>query len=649
MKALKICVALSAAIAICPFVAGDDDSTIRIAPKPVSPASIKVGTFFPKLKADAIDGRSFQLASATRFKATVIALTSTSCPVCKKYVPTLAAIEKEYQGKGVQFCFLNTLPSDEIADIRQVIKKHQLKGPYVHDKRDKLNESLEIRTTAEVFVFDWQRKLVYRGAVDDQYGIGYAKTKPGKNYLKDALDSVLADKPIELAATTAPGCDIWIPSKTKPVESKLTYHADIARIVQNNCVDCHREKGLAPFSLETVDDIVSHAGMIRTVVENGTMPPWFAKEENKEKSKAKWGNDRSLTDNDQANLLEWLKSARTVGNPTDGPQPKKFSSAWNIGTPDETFKIPRAFQIKANGQMPYQYTRIRTRFEKDQWIKAVEIRPTDRSVVHHVLVFVDGGGERGDRDGFFAAYVPGNTFQIFPEGFGKKIPADASLVFQIHYTPNGQATEDQMEIGFTYLNERPKHEIRVKGIANRRISIPAHASHHKEDASITIPQDIKVLAFMPHMHLRGKAFRYNIFERGQDEGEQILDIPAYDFNWQLVYRLAEPVALQKGDRIEALGWFDNSKNNPANPDPTQRVRWGDQTTEEMMLGYVEYYVSGPPSETKSTLQKLFDRYDKDGNGKVTPDEFKLKRAFERIDLNKDGSITLEELVKSRNQ
>ncbi|MEC9093387.1 MAG: redoxin, partial [Planctomycetota bacterium] len=401
--------------------------------------------------------------------------------------------------------------------------------------------------------------------------------------------------------------------------------------VNNHCVECHREKGLAPFSLETADDITSHAGMIKTVVENGTMPPWFAKDQ----QASKWSNDPSLNDTQKSDLLKWLASERTMGNPEEAPLKPKFDSQWSIGTPDKILQIRRPFNIPATGIMPYQYTQIETKFPEDRWISGVEIRPTNRAVVHHVLVFLAGRSEAGNlrgTDGFFAAYVPGNSHQIFPDGFAKKIPAGSRLLFQIHYTPVGKATRDQTQIGLKFYSGQPRHVIRVKGIANRRLRIPAGAENHPEKATLRLPTDVKLLAFMPHMHLRGKAFRYDFIDR--DTGKQtILDIPRYDFNWQLVYRLAEPMLAKRGSTLEATGWFDNSENNPANPDPNQVVRWGDQTHEEMMLGYVEYYlpdesVSPEPKQrnapnpqsgtrrakiSRAITSGAFQRYDKNGD------------------------------------
>jgi len=217
-----------------------------------------------------------------------------------------------------------------------------------------------------------------------------------------------------------------------------------------------------------------------------------------------------------------------------------------------------------------------------------------------VLIFVQEKGQRrpredGERGGFFAAYVPGNNSIVYPEGFAKPLPAGSRLLFQIHYTPNGAATRDQIRIGLLFARESPRYIVRTSGIADHRLSIPPGADNHAESGTIPVPRDVKLLAFMPHMHVRGKAFRYEaIFPNG--DTRTLLEVPRYDFNWQLAYRYAEPSALPAGSKVRAIGWFDNSDKNPANPDPTKTVRWGPQTSDEMLLGYVEYYF---PDEVKT--------------------------------------------------
>jgi hypothetical protein len=267
-----------------------------------------------------------------------------------------------------------------------------------------------------------------------------------------------------------------------------------------------------------------------------------------------------------------------------------------MGEPDAVFQLQKPIAIKAEGIMPYQNVVVPTNFAEDRWVQSYEIIPTDRSVVHHVIVKVVPKGEKGsriqdraEREGYYAAYVPGNSHRLLPEGFAKKLPAGANLHFQIHYTPNGKATEDQLKIGFKFAKQAPRYEVRVSALAQPRLNIPAGAADHVETARYTLPRDMMVTAFMAHMHVRGKAFKYEV-TLPDGKTEVLLDIPRYDFNWQLAYNLAQPRILPRGSTVKITAVFDNSAGNPANPDPTKVIRWGQQTYDEMMLGYVEHYV-----------------------------------------------------------
>jgi hypothetical protein len=304
---------------------------------------------------------------------------------------------------------------------------------------------LQPKTTTEVFVLDAARTLVYRGAINDQYGLGYSKDAPAKNYLRDALDAVLRGAAPVIAATTAPGCALDLPAAAVAgAPGAPTYHREISRVVQAHCVECHRAGGIAPFALESHDDLIEHAGMIKKQLERGAMPPWFAAPE-QSGAHAIFANDRSLPAPDKAALLAWLKSDRPKGDAAEAPLPRAFPEGWIIGKPDAVFQLPQPVAIKAEGTMPYQWRVVETSFAEDRWVQGYEIQPTAREVVHHVIVKVHAKGaavtDRGEgAEGFFAAYVPGNSHRVLPEGFAKRLPAGARISFQIHYTPNGQAT-----------------------------------------------------------------------------------------------------------------------------------------------------------------------------------------------------------------
>lgn len=573
--------------------------SVREGPRVLKPGDAGVGRRVADFAFTDLGGNAGRLAELTGGRALVIAFTGTGCPLASKYTPTLARLEREYAGRGVSFLFVNPTAADLPDDIRSAIAEHGLKGRYVHDREGAIARVLGARTTTEMLMLDAARTVVFRGAVDDQYGLGYSLEAPRRRFLADALEAHLAGRVPLIAATEAPGC-VLEPDRAGSgvvASGSLTYHGRISRIIQSNCVECHRPGGVGPFSLLTYDDVVSRAGMIRRQVSRGAMPPWFASPPPAGET-SHWRNDRSLSREDKADLLAWLEGDRLLGDAGDAPLPRTFTDGWLIGKPDAVLELPRAVAVKADGVMPYQTLRVETNFGEDRWVRGYELRPTARGVVHHIIVQVLPKGaklsERGgdsEREGLFAAYVPGNAHALFPPGFAKRIPAGATVTFQMHYTPNGRATTDRTQLGLVFATEPPRHAIEVFGLANPRLRIPPGAGNHAETASITLPQDATILGFLPHMHLRGKAARYEVaFADGTRR--LLLDVPRYDFNWQLPYQFAEPPTLPRGSRLVYTAWYDNSAVNPANPDPSREVRWGQQTFDEMMLGYVEYYVPG---------------------------------------------------------
>ena len=600
-------------------------SEIRQSPQPLNPNTVGIGQHidlnpFTQASQGTRDSRETPTDTKNNSNTTphgpkvrVVAMTGTGCPLCLKYAPTLAKIEDDYRDRGVEFIYINPNDSENQKRIDQAIAEHGFDGLYVHDQEMIVTQILRANTSTEVFVLDESDTLRYRGAVDDQYGFGYALDQPRELYLINAIDSLLAGQTPKVLATSAPGCEIYLPSDLpEPTKQDVTYHRQIARIMQTHCVSCHRENGSAPFALEGYESVTDFGKMIASVVSRGIMPPWFAdgpplsniasnRTSTSDSSQhanpsTHWANERTVPDEDRQRLIQWVREGMPEGDPSEAPLPVEYPEDWEIGTPDLVVQIPEPISIKAAGQMPYIHRLVSTTLEQDQWVSAVEIRPTAVSAVHHVLVYIakPGSGLREIQEGsagFLAAFVPGNSHQIYPESYAKKLKAGSRLIFQIHYTPNGKATTDQTRLGLRFSKTPPQYEVKNHGIANHRILIPANANHHREDASLTVPNDIKLLAVMPHMHVRGKSFRYElVYPNG--ERKTLLNVPRYDFNWQLEYRLSEPLTIPAGTEIELAAWYDNSSENPANPDPKKNVRWGPQTTDEMMLGYVEYIVDG---------------------------------------------------------
>ena len=538
---------------------------VRQAPKIIKPGEHGVGRQSSDIAFKDINGKAGKLSDFKEKKALVVAFTSTSCPLSKKFAPALARLEKSYAEKNVAFVYVNPIATDSTEDIQATIKAHGLTGPYVHDKEGAFASAIGAGVTTDAFVLDPARTVIYRGALNDQYGQGFSHDAPKQEYVAIALNSLLAGKLPIIAATDAPGCALDLKKNTTPVS--LTYHRDISRLVQLHCVECHRKDGVAPFSLESFKDVVAHAGEIKRVVDRGIMPPWFAGDHGKGPSP--WINDRSLAKSEKADLLAWLNGDKAEGNKADAPIAKTFESGWQISKPDFVAKSDKPVKIKAEGTMPYQNVVVTTDLDEEKWIQAWEVLPSARQVVHHVLVFVTGprgknpieGIVQNDGVSYWAIYVPGNSSIVYPEGFGKRFPKGAKVQFQVHYTPNGTATEDTMSLGLVFAKEKPKHEVRVMPLVNPNFVIPAGADNHEVTATFAVPYNARILGLLPHMHLRGKAFRYEITEPG-GKSEVLLDVPRYDFNWQLLYKFAEPRQAPRGTKLKATGWFDNSDKTP---------------------------------------------------------------------------------------
>jgi hypothetical protein len=560
---------------------------------------------------------------------------------------------------------------------------------YVFDKESTVATQVGATSTTDVLLLDASNTVLYHGAIDDQYGFGYSLDMPRARYLRDAITSALDGRTVLVSATDAPGCALdLLSAKTHPSVTKnkeITYHQHIARLMQRHCVECHREGGVGPFRLDTFDDTVAHAPMIRQVIERGVMPPWFAAP-TPGHVRSPWINDRSLADSEKRMIIDWIESKMPAGDPSHAPLPRLFADGWLIGKPDAVFEFPKPIPVKANGTMPYQNIVVDTGLEQDRWVQAIEVRPGDPSVVHHVLVFVQGsdqedssqGNDADERSGYWGIYVPGNSTLVYPDGYAKRIPKGAKLRFQMHYTPNGTATQDTTRIGLIYSKEAPRYEVRVAGVVNPRFQIPPGAENHPVVGSIkNIPSDVQILGFLPHMHLRGKAARYELISK--DQSTVLLDIPRYDFNWQLLYRYAEPLMVPAGSTVQFTAWYDNSRGNPANPDPTKEVRWGQQTFDEMHLGYVEYIVPdsklgdpnplNPRNRVRGALRDalirgapnrpnlgnaMFLQIDANGDGIVTRDEVKAKYSknptasttiFDRLDTDKNDMLSKEEFSK----
>jgi mono/diheme cytochrome c family protein len=421
------------------------------------------------------------------------------------------------------------------------------------------------------------------------------------------------------------------PANTVPATTNVTYNKDVAPILNHNCAVCHRPGEIGPMSLMSYQEVRPWAKDIKEKVASRTMPPWFA-----DPSHGKFSNDRRLSDQEIATLVSWVDGGMKEGDAKDLPATPNFTQGWNIGKPDVVFTMKEEYSVPADGVVDYQYFMVPTNFTEDHWIQGAEIRPGARSAVHHVIVFVqdpagstrpeagvqlkvpagandrragrggpgggaataagrgrgEGGGNRGGGGGggwMLIGTAPGDSGAIMKEGTGKLIKAGSTLMFQVHYTPNGKAVKDRTSIGLIFSKHAPEYEVKSLGVTNGSFIIPAGESEYRVESAAVFTEDAIVWSMFPHMHVRGKSFDYNIVYP-DGHRELVLSVPKYDFNWQGSFRFAKPIEVPKGARLECTAYFDNSKGNKYNPDPTKDVKWGDQTWEEMMIGFMDYSV-----------------------------------------------------------
>jgi len=401
-----------------------------------------------------------------------------------------------------------------------------------------------------------------------------------------------------------------------------TYHKDVEPVLQHNCQGCHRPGEIGPMSFLTYKDVRPWAKAIKAAVLQNKMPPWQA-----DPHYGKFRNDRALSANTLSTIAEWVDAGAPEGDPKDAPAPVSWTEGWNIGKPDIVYEMSRAFDVPAQGTIEYQYTIIPTNFKQDTWVQAAEVRPGSRSAVHHVIAFIRPPGSRwlealkpgeiavppkversGRRDeegselfgvDLLAGYAPGLQEQVLLPGNAKLVPAGSDIVLQLHYTATGKATTDLSRVGVVLAKGPVTQRVLTLSATNAKFAIPPYDPNYEVNSEMTLWADSKLVWMMPHMHLRGKDFRYKaVYPTG--ESQILLNIPHYDFNWQIAYEPETPVTLPKGTRIECLAHFDNSPNNAANPDPKQEVKWGDQTWEEMMIGWF-----GVAIDPKMDIRELF--------------------------------------------
>jgi hypothetical protein len=516
--------------------------------------------------------------------AYVFVFTTTQCPLVQRTLPKLIDLDARFRPRGVQFVAVNVGAGQSIRDMAAQAIEFEAAFPFVKDGDLSCVQALGVTRTPEVAVLNAERKLVYRGRVDDQLRLGGARPEPTRRDLELALEELLAGQPISVAETPVDGCLITPPASATNDHPPPTFYRDVLPILQTRCTRCHREGTAAPFALQTWEQASAQGAMLAEVVLDQRMPPWYA-----HAKPGTFQNDPSLTPVERDTLVRWAKSDRPAGDPEDAPAAAELpNQPWRIGTPDLVVTMLETHSVPATGFVDYRHVVLPYIFLRDTWIEAVEIRPDNPRVVHHCnMAYVTAQG--AGKETFITGHVPGGQpldLSRFHNGVAFHVPQYAGLGLQIHYSTTGRPEQCRISVGFRFPRRTVHKQLRNVLLDPHRLRIaPGHGGYPVRSGQ-TLDRDITLLGLFTHMHLRGKDVTF--FAQPPDQPrETLLVIPNYNFEWQLGYEI-EPGKKQfpKGTRIEALAHYDNSAFNPYNPDPKRTVPWGQQTYDEMFNGYV---------------------------------------------------------------
>ena len=556
-------------------------------------------------------------------KGTVVVFLSFDCPVSNSYAATLTELHKTYTAKG--FGFLAFVPTNDTPEkITLKAKEFKLPFPVISDSNHVAADAFKAIVTPEAFVLDHNHVLRYRGRIDNHY-YGRMKNNPQvtERDLKDAIEALTSGKDVPTPATRAIGCHID-PKDRKITSENVTYHRDVVPILQKHCQSCHRPGDVGPFALQTYKQAVAWSADIVHYTQSKDMPPW------KPVAGVEFANARGLTARELDTLRVWEKAGCPEGDAKDAPAPEKFPTGWHLGEPDLVVEMTEDFQIGATGKDTYRCFVLPTGLKEDKYVVAYEVKPGNATVVHHTLNYFDTTGkarkleaaeknrkkEKDEPDhgpgyavamgigfspnpvdaprpgvppiGFVGGWAPGQLGTRFPANSGILLPKEAEIVLQVHYHRTGKPEKDRTKIGLHFAKkpvEKPWTTLAVGGMSPLSF-IPADKAKHVEKGSAWTTADANIHSVMPHMHLLGKSVKITMTPPGGDS-VVLVDIRDWDYNWQESYWFAKPLFAKAGTRFDVEAIFDNSAKNPNNPsNPPKLVRFGEDTTNEMLFGFL---------------------------------------------------------------
>ena len=575
-----------------------------------------VGQKIENVAFSGLDGKSVSLHDIKDKKAIVVFFLTFDCPVCNSYLEQMSEMASARQDDTA---FLGVcVAADELAQVKKQVEEYQIGFPVVHDPKQKAAAIFQAAATPEVFVLDNQFTVRYRGRIDDTWAARLKKNKAvTKHDLRDALDAVVAGKAVSRPVTTAVGCPLATRSDKSAAPTKLTYYKDVLPILQNRCQVCHRPGEMGPFSLMTYKQAVNWADDLKIYTQNRTMPPW------KPTASIPMHGERKMSDEEIATISAWVDGGTPEGNKSDAPAAAKFADGWMLGQPDMILSPKEEFTLGASGGDHYRVYVFPLNLAEDKYISGYEVRPGNPRAVHHTVHFLDLKGRArkmeeteqkrprtgNEKDfgpgypsrmgpGFFppdgdcGGWAPGITPHFFPEGVGYYIPKGSDFIAHVHYHRTGKVEKDKLQIGLHFAKKDCK-PLQQMVMAGNFLSIPPNEENFKVTGSIWAAQDCTLHTVTPHMHLLGKKIKMTMTPPG-GQTTTLVGIDEWDFNWQEIYFLKQPLKLKAQTRFDLEGVFDNSAKNPNNPfSPPRRITLGESTNNEMCFGFLGATIEEP--------------------------------------------------------
>jgi peroxiredoxin len=526
--------------------------------------------------------------------AIVLFVQGNKCPIVRNAFTDFQKIESEFEARGVKFFMINSNIQDTRESVAAEMASYKVNTPVLVDEDQLVADALDLDITAEAFVInpkDWS--IAYRGPINDRIGYESQKNDASKHYLKEAISATIGNNPVENSFVNTKGCAIARKSKHEGGD-ELTYTDDIAPIFLDNCYSCHQEGGIAPWAMEGFPAVYGWSAMIKQVLLEDRMPPWQA-----DPHYESFKDDLSLTAEEKRKIISWIDNGMKKGEGEDVlAEASPNASEWTLGEPDYVIEL-NTEDIPATGIIDYRYQTHKLPFDKDVYLSAYQVLPGNPNVLHHILANVEY--PKGEDfpvkerkspwlDGILFGWAPGGTPDVFPKNSGRKIPAGSAIHFQNHYTTSGKAESDGSKIGLYFVKDDvPEKEFITVGPANFNIKIPPHAAEAAFKAEHIFEKDVTLYQSFPHMHYRGKSMNF-VLEFPDGTSRKVLNVPGYNFNWQRFYSYENPISIPAGSKMIVNAVFDNSEQNEFNPDPTKTLYFGQQTFDEMLVGYLSYTV-----------------------------------------------------------